>query len=88
MSATHSKTVAMIDWTDGRLPLSPRSLFLRLLESGLTVTSLARIRNFIEGINGRRAIPPGIGGDPGESPEDPPRESLWDDPALWMLMMH
>jgi hypothetical protein len=88
MSAIHSRADAMIGWTDDRVLLSPRALFFRLLEAGLPVASLARIRQFFDDIRGGRGKPPGTGGGPGESPEEPGHDSPWDDPALWMLMMH
>ncbi len=54
-----------------------------------TEAALFRLRKFIDDIspfNPRR--PPG--GGPGHEPEEDaePHASPWDDPALWMLMMH
>jgi hypothetical protein len=49
--------------------------------------ALFRLRNFIDDIspfNPRRAP----GGGPGCEPEDEEHDSVWNDPALWMLMMH
>ncbi len=84
MSATHSKAAAMIDWTTGPAASLPRNLFSRLLDA----SPLTRIRQFFIGARHRRIKPPATGGGPGESPEEPPHDALWDDPALWMLMMH
>ena len=37
----------------------------------------------------RRRLPPGSPGDGGGPPEaEPDHGNPWDDPALWMLMMH
>jgi len=51
--------------------------------------ALLRLRKILDGIspfNPRRTS----GGDPGHEPEEDgkPHSSPWDDPALWMLMMH
>jgi hypothetical protein len=50
-------------------------------------TALFRIREFLAAFKDRRPKPP-AGGGPDEPSEDPPRDNLWDDPALWMLMLH
>jgi hypothetical protein len=43
----------------------------------------------LEAFNGPRREPPYGGGGPQTPPEDQPQyDSIWDDPALWMLMMH
>ena len=89
MSATHSKAAAMIAWTAGpAASISPRNLFSRLLEAGIAANSLIRIQEFFKGAYVRRAKPPATGDGPGESPQEPAHDTLWDDPALWMLMMH
>jgi hypothetical protein len=84
MSA-NPKAFAVIGCTDAPLASTwPRSLFADP-KPGRTRT---RIRRFFASIDGRGAkIRAGTGG-PGEPPEEPLHYTVWDDPALWMLMMH
>jgi hypothetical protein len=78
----------MLGWTDTPPARAfPRNPFSGLLEFGFAATALFRIREFLELLKGRRPKPP-AGDGPEESPEDPSRDTLWDDPALWMLMLH
>jgi hypothetical protein len=53
-----------------------------------TKAALFRLRNFIDAISPFNRRP--AGGGPGHEPEDDgdPRDNPWNDPALWMLMMH
>ena len=66
----------------------PRSAFSRRLEASFKVSPLVKIRKFFEDISARRAKPPANCGGPGQPPEEPAHDSPWDDPAIWMLMMH
>jgi hypothetical protein len=55
----------------------------------MAATALLRARRLLEAFNGPRREPPYGGGGPQTPPEDQPQyDSIWDDPALWMLMMH
>ena len=89
MSTNHSTAIGMVDWTDAAPPAraQPRNPFSRLSGFGSATTALFRIREFLAAFKDRRPEPP-VGGDPDEPPEDAPRANLWDDPALWMLMLH
>jgi hypothetical protein len=51
-------------------------------------TSLVKIRKFFKSIDDRRAKSRRKCGGPGEPPEDQALETLWDDPALWVMMLH
>ena len=55
---------------------------------GPVAAALSRVRQWLDGYQRRRRQrPPGNGGS--EPPEDHPRDiSIWDDPNLWMLMIH
>jgi hypothetical protein len=88
MSTNHSTAIGMLGWTDA-LParVLPRNSFLRLSGLGFAATALFRIREFLAAFKDRRPKPP-AGGGPEEPAEEPPRDTLWDDPALWMLMLH
>lgn len=54
----------------------------------LRPVATARLREFINTLLGTQKKRPNRGGDPGERPETLALRSYWDDPALWMLMMH
>ena len=93
MSATPPKALGVIGWTDAPLSSTwPRSLFVGPSRPGLAARSRTRIRGFFASVDGRGAQTRAGTGGPGEPPEEPPEEPLrntvWDDPALWMLMMH
>jgi hypothetical protein len=55
---------------------------------GGVAAGLSRVWQWLDGDQRRRRQrPPGNGGS--QPPEDHPREtSIWDDPNLWMLMIH
>jgi hypothetical protein len=55
---------------------------------GAVATALARTRHWLERFDRNRHRPPsGNGGS--EPPEEHRRnDSIWDDPELWMLMIH
>ncbi len=81
MSASHPQAVALIGWSNGQLAsMFPRTPFLGLLGPGVVTTSLVKIRKFFKSIDDKR-------GGPGEPPEDPALDTLWDDPALWVMML-
>ena len=66
----------------------PRGLFGALPTLRLAVTARVRAREFLETLRGPHRRRPGGSGDPGERPETLALRSYWDDPALWMLMVH
>jgi hypothetical protein len=56
---------------------------------GPAATVRLRARQLIDALRGADKKPPTGSGGPGEPPEsDPAPYGYWDDPALWMLMMH
>ena len=89
MSANRPKALAVIGWTD--VPLAStwsRNLLAGLLKPSLAARARTRIRGFFASVDGRGAqTRAGIGG-PAEPSEEPLHYTVWDDPALWMLMMH
>ncbi len=88
MSTNHLTAIGMLDWTDAPPARAlPRNPFSRLSGFGFAATALFRIREFLAAFKDRRPKPP-AGGGPDEPSEDPPRDNLLDDPALWMLMLH
>jgi len=64
--------------THGRIPGRPGF--------GRVAAALLRSRQWLDGLRRRRRAPGGGGSQP---PDDQPRSvSIWDDPDLWMLMIH
>ena len=57
-------------------------------ESGFLAALRARIRDFWQQIHSGRGKQPPSGGGSGEPPEDTHPATIWDDAALWMLMLH
>jgi hypothetical protein len=89
MSANHPKALAVIGWTDAPLASTrPRSLFADPSKPSFAVRARTGIRRFFATIDGRGAKTPAGTGGPGAPPEEPLSNTVWDDPALWMLMMH
>ena len=87
MSANRPKALAVIGCTD--VPLAStwsRSLFAS--PSSLAASARTRIRRFFASIDGRGPKTRVGTGGLGEPPEEPLHYTVWDDPALWMLMMH
>jgi hypothetical protein len=89
MSANHPKALPVIGWANAPLASTwPRSLFARSSKPNLAASARIRIRRFFLSIDGRSAKTRAGTGGPGEPPEEPLHNTVWDDPALWMLMMH
>jgi hypothetical protein len=89
MSANHPKALAVISWANAPLASTwPRSLFVRPSKPNLAASARIRIRRFFLSIDGRGAKTRAGTGGPGEPSEEPLHNTVWDDPALWMLMMH
>ena len=89
MSANRPKALAVIGWTDAPLASTwLRSLFAGPSTPGLAARARIRIRGFFASIDSRGIQTRAGTGGPGEPPEEPLRNTVWDDPALWMLMMH
>ena len=88
MSANY-QTSAFAGCPVSQLPLAPPRLGASLGVLGAVAAALLRGRELLESLNRRwRNRRTGNGG-----PETPPedhatRDSIWDDPELWMLMMH
>jgi hypothetical protein len=89
MSANRPKALALIGSTDVPLAFTwPRSLFAGPSTPGLAARARTRIRRFFASVDGRGAQTRAGTGGPGDPPEEPLRNTVWDDPALWLLMMH
>ena len=89
MSANRPKALAVIGWPDALLASTwPRSLFAGPSKPSLAASARIRIRRFFVSIDGRGTKTRARTGGPDEPPEEPLHNTVWDDPALWMLMMH
>ena len=89
MSANDPKTVAVIGWTNAPLVSTwPRRLFARPPKRSLAASARLIIRRLFATINGGGTKPRAGTGGPGQQLEEPLSNTVWDDPALWMLMMH
>jgi hypothetical protein len=89
MSANRPKAFAVIGGTDVPLPSTwPRRPFAYPSKPSLAASARTRIRRFFASIDGRGPKTHAGTGGPGELPEEPLHYTVWDDPALWMLMMH
>jgi hypothetical protein len=68
---------------------SPRGLAANLAALGPVAAALLRVRELREALNQRWFKRPSGNGGPETPPEDhSTRNSIWDDPELWLLMMH
>ena len=89
MSANCPKALAVIDWIDAPLASTwQRNLLAGPSKPSLTARARIRIRRFFASVDSRGIQTRAGTGGPGEPPEEPLRNTVWDDPALWMLMMH
>lgn len=89
MSANCLKALAAIGWLDAPLASTwSRSLFAGPSTPGLAVRARIGIRRFFASVDSRGIQTRAGTGGPGEPPEEPLHYTVWDDPALWMLMMH
>jgi hypothetical protein len=90
MNAMCQTASGLARWCAAPLAFAPpRGLAASLAALGMVATAGLRARRLLEAFRGTpRQRPAGSGG-PSE-PQDPDSSaySLWDDPALWMLMMH
>jgi hypothetical protein len=67
----------------------PSRLGASLAALGPVATARLRARQFLDTLRGTHKKRPAGSGGPGKPPEaDPVSYGPWDDPALWMLMMH
>jgi hypothetical protein len=84
MSANCHAASGLADWSDTTLGLAPPRGCGRQTGGGPVATVLLRVRLLLEALKKARHNRPRS-----EEPEDYPESgSIWDDPALWMLMMH
>ena len=89
MTASHAKEPLVIGWIDATLASS----LLRdavPVRSGrrAAVLSLSRFWQFLRSIAGMRGKPLARADGPDQPPEGPLANTIWDDPSLWLLMMH
>jgi hypothetical protein len=80
---------AIGDWYAPPL-VPPRGLGAKLSVLGSAATALLKGRRLLKALRGlpRGKLPAGSGGPPEPAEKCPATGSIWDDPALWMLMMH
>jgi hypothetical protein len=94
MSTNCQTARGMAGWSAAPLGFAPpRGLGGSLAALGPMATALHRARQFLRALRGtKRKHPGGSGGGPAEPPDlpddRPGTDSIWDDPAFWMWMMH
>lgn len=90
MSAICQTASGLARWSAAAFAFRPpRGLAASLAALGPLATARLRARQFLETFRGADHQRPAGRGGPGEPPAaDPTAWSHWDDPALWMLMMH
>ena len=90
MSAICEAASGWARWSAAPLAFRPpQGLATSLRTFGPAATARLRARQFIDALRGTHKKRPGGKGGPGKPPEtDPMPSSHWDDPVLWMLMMH
>jgi hypothetical protein len=80
---------AIADWNATPLALvPPRGLGAKLAVLGSAVTALLKGRRLLEARGLPRGKLPAGGGPPEPGEECRAAGSIWDDPTLWMLMIH
>ena len=90
MRATSQPISAIVGWPIAEPGLAPQ----RGIGSGLQLLSsvAAVLRKKCQALEALQRSwlqrPTGNGGPPAPNGEDPVYDSIWDDPLLWMLMMH
>lgn len=88
MSANYQTASAVEGWPELAPVLAPLRRGGAALP-GMALTAFLRVRQLLEAFRRPHREPPGGGGGPETPPEDQPQyDSIWDDPVLWMLMMH
>ncbi len=88
MSANYQTASPFDGWPELAPALAPaRGVGAAL--SQVAATAMLRARQLLEMFKDPRRDPQGGGGGPQTPPEDHPQyDSIWDDPVMWMLMMH
>src|ERR1700681_1382285 len=84
MSMIGSWSVASLSWAP------PRGFGASLAALGPIATAFLKVRQFFEALKGTPRNGP-IGGGPQEQPEEcdfPAADSIWNDPAFWILLIH
>lgn len=86
MTMTRGRAIAVSGWRDKPIAAqAPLKRYSGVPEGRRAAAMLTRLRELVRRIRGDRPRRPG---GPREPEENPRRESHWDDPALWMLMLH
>ena len=90
MSAICQSVSGWAGWSAAPLAFRPPpGLAARLAALGPVATARLKARQFLDALRGTHRKRSAGSGGPGEPPEvDPEPGNHWDDPALWMLMMH
>jgi hypothetical protein len=90
MSAICEAASGFARWSAAPLAFRPPGgLGASLAALGPIATARLRARQFVDALRGTHKKRPAGSGGPGKPPEaDAVSYGPWDDPALWMLMMH
>lgn len=88
MTASRARALSLTDW--GGAPITDQTPLKRYPAAPERRRIAAMLHELVQRMQGKRPRKPSGGppGAPKESPQRAERESYWDDPALWMLMMH
>jgi hypothetical protein len=88
MSANSQAASGIADASMAPLALvPPRSLGTSLATFGPIVTARIRIGQFLDGLKGAPRKQPEGDGSPEKLEDHPATDGMWNDPALWILMM-
>jgi hypothetical protein len=88
MSANFQTASGIADASLAPLALvPPRALGASLVAFGPIATARLRIGQFVDGLKGAPHKQPGGNGSPEKLEDHPAADGMWNDPALWILMM-
>jgi len=89
MNANYQTAAAIDRWSELAPAVVPtRGLGVSAALLGMASTVILRARQLLEAFKGTRREPPGGGGSETPPEDHPHYDSIWDDPVLWMLMIH
>ena len=88
MNANSLSMSGYAEWLASPLALvPPQRLGASLAALGPMATAQLKVQQFLDALRGFWRKPPS-GGGPDEPEEEQATGSIWDDPALWLLLMH
>lgn len=89
MSPRHANAELVSFRSDALLPsIAIRDVLPAQQRCGITASALMRFRELFKPIAGKAGKSLDWTDAPDQLPEAPSYDSVWDDPSLWMLMMH